>query len=379
MLQLRIGELLLLQQDLGEPAVGLIALDDEGSRRERPFLHLDRRGRAADLDPLHAQDVHDKGRARHVGLVARDDIGVRRLGAAGLDGVEALLVEVLEDLLGEGARSVWSAVRRRRLHVVGVVAHRPFHRLVRRIGAEPFALGLVHRVKVLAGPVDRLDVAQLGGGAAVAEGLVEAHQPVVVGRHEGDVAGRPGVDVAEVPDARHAELGQLRHLEVREPGQLAVEDRVEVWVLRRLTAEDVQERHRLVQIVHDRRVPFQIQFEQIPRAVAAVIDVAVVVVEDVFSPVRRARARDRGRRCRRSCSRSTSRCSGRGRRGRSPGLMATITLSRILLDQRAVLGHQAVGQLHQHLGRAGLAAVQAAKRHVDRLGLRDRSCAPPPP
>ena len=48
-----------------------------------------------------------------------------------------------------------------------------------------------------------------------------------------------------------------------------------------------------------------------------------------------------------------------------------MTLSRICLIERRVLDRQPVGQLHQHLGRAGLAAVQAAHQVIDRLGLRD--------
>ena len=39
--------------------------------------------------------------------------------------------------------------------------------------------------------------------------------------------------------------------------QLAVEDRIERRVLRRLAAEGVEERQRLVQVVHDRRMPLR--------------------------------------------------------------------------------------------------------------------------
>ena len=50
-------------------------------------------------------------------------------------------------------------------------------------------------------------------------------------------------------------------------------------------------------------------------------------------------------------------------------MIVTITLLRIWRDERRVLDGQPVGQLHQHLGRSGLAAVQAAHQVVDRLGL----------
>ena len=42
-----------------------------------------------------------------------------------------------------------------------------------------------------------------------------------------------------------------------------------------------------------------------------------------------------------------------------------------LLDERRRLGREAVGQLHQHFGRAGLAAVQAAHEVIVRLRRRD--------
>jgi hypothetical protein len=64
------------------------------------------------------------------------------------------------------------------------------------------------------------------------------------------------------PHARHPVLRHLRHLEVRHHRQLAEQDRIEVGVLRRLTAEGVEQRLRLMQVVHDRRVPLQIPVEQ---------------------------------------------------------------------------------------------------------------------
>ena len=288
--QLGVGEVLLLQQDLGEAAIGLVALYDQRAPREGPLLQRDGRRGAADLDPLPAEQVHQQRRARHVRLVARDQEGVGRRLAPVLHRVAALAVEVLDQLLREGGGGLQGG-EQARLHVVGVVAHGPLHRLVRRVGAVPFAPGLIAEMEVLARPGHRLDVAQLGGGAAVAEGLVEADQPVVVGRHEGDVAGRPGVDIAVVPHARHAVLLQLRHLEVREPGQLAVQDGVEAGVLRRLAAEDVEERHRLVKVVDHGRPPVEVELQQVLGAQAGVVDVAVVVMEDVLAPVGRARHR----------------------------------------------------------------------------------------
>ena len=69
------------------------------------------------------------------------------------------------------------------------------------------------------------------------------------------------------------------------------------------------------------------------------------------------------------CACGTSRRSGRGRRARPAGVIATMTLSRIWRMSGESLGDQPVGEFHQHLGRAGLGAVQAGHQVVDRLGL----------
>ena len=173
-----------------------------------------------------------------------------------------------------------------------------------------------------------------------------------------------------VPYARHAVLGELRHLEVGKPGQLAEQDRIEIGVLGRLAAEGIQKRHRLVQVVHDRRMPLQVEIEQIAGAVPRVVDVPVVVVKNVLSPIR-----------------------GAGHRIQVVGVVDLVAIVPIgipvtavgvgrrvdadnhvvadFADERGVLGHQAVRQLHQHLRRTRLRTVQTAHHHVHRLGLRD--------
>ena len=179
-----------------------------------------------------------------------------------------------------------------RLAVVRVVAHRPVEFAGRRQRPEPLARRLVAaarrgRGRIGAGarpPVVAPPRPVVGGPptpfapvpfglprrifvrvrAAVALDLVHPDHAVVVRRHEREIAGRPHVDEAVRPHAGHAVLGHLRHLEVREHRQLAVEDRIESRVLRRLAAEGVEERLRLVQVVHDRRVPLQVPVEQRP-------------------------------------------------------------------------------------------------------------------
>jgi hypothetical protein len=118
--------------------------------------------------------------------------------------------------------------------------------------------------------------------------LVHPQHAVVVRGREPEIPRRPRVDETEVPDARHPEPGQLRHLVVREELQLAVKDRIEVRVVRRLAAEGVEERLRLVHVVPDRRHPVQIPIEMDAQRVDAVVDVAVVVMERVLAPVGRA-------------------------------------------------------------------------------------------
>ncbi len=192
----------------------------------------------------------------------------------------------------------------------------------------------------------------------------------MVRRHEAEVAGRPHVHERVRPDARHPVLDRLRHLEVGKPGQLAVEDRIERRVLRRLAAEGVEERHRLVNVVHDRRMPLQIPGEELATDRLRVVDVAVVVVEDVLAPVRRPTHA--------VVLAGFHRLVGvvpvdvpvaavrlGDRRERDDHVVAD------LLQQRRLFGGEPVGQLHQHLGRAGLSAVQASHQVVDRLGGRD--------
>ncbi len=88
-----------------------------------------------------------------------------------------------------------------------------------------------------------------------------------------------------MPHAGHAVAGELVHFVGGEEGQLRVEDRVEVGVLRRLAAEGVHQDLRLVQVVPHGRQPVQVPLEVRAQRVDAVVDVAVVVVEDVLAPV----------------------------------------------------------------------------------------------
>ena len=178
--------------------------------------------------------------------------------------------------------------------------------------------------------------------------LAHPHHAVVVVSHGPEVAGRPAVHEGMRIDARHAPLGHLRQLEVREEGQLGEENRIEVRILRRRAAVGVEQRLRLVQVVHDRRMRREIPVGDGAHRDLRQVDVAVVVVEDALPqygtpgtpprpppPPRRPAAPRRSSRPRRSgprrrgrrrqeptirghdCDRTSRHC-GRARRGRRP-------------------------------------------------------------
>src|SRR5262249_58375727 len=86
---------------------------------------------------------------------------------------------------------------------------------------------------------------------------------------------------------RQSVLRHLLELVVREERQLGKENRIEVWVLRRATAERVEQRLRLVQIVDDRRMRGEVPIGDRAHLQLREVDVAIVVVKDVLPPVRK--------------------------------------------------------------------------------------------
>ena len=360
-----VGELLVAQQDLREPEVRLAALDDVGTGRVGVVAERQRPVRAPDLDALDAQQVDEGRHPRHVALTARNDEAVRRVALAVQHRVSRLAVVVPEDDLGVRGRELQRG-EGGGLAVVGVVAHRPFDLLVGGRWPVPLAAG----AGLLGSVVLGLQMARHRRRTTVAERFVEADQSIVVRGHERQVAWRPHVDEAVGPDAGHAVAGQLGHLEVREPRQLAVDDGVEQRVLRWLSAERVEERDRLVQVVHHRRMPLQVPVEHVPHAPLRIVDVPVVVVEDVLAPVRRA----------------ADSVAVVGDVDQVPVVPVDVAVAAVRLggrnqghdqlvadpvEERSFLDGEPIGELHQHLRRAGLAAVQAGHEEIDRLGFRD--------
>ena len=76
--EVRIGEVLLLEQDLRQAAVGLIALDDVRAGGEGPVGELELGPRATDFDSLNAQQIDQQGHTRRVLLSGGNHERVRR-------------------------------------------------------------------------------------------------------------------------------------------------------------------------------------------------------------------------------------------------------------------------------------------------------------
>ncbi len=340
--------------------------------------------------PLHAQQIHEPLDARHVALTRGNHITGDRFLASGFHGVARFDVEVLQDHLREMRR-----VLQRRDHaglaVVRVVAQRPVEVARRGPRPEPLALALIAasggdrrcvRRRLPRTGRRRTASAAAGGRIRVAEvhlrrvraarplNLVHPDHAVVIRRHEREVAWRPHVHVAVRPDARHPVLRHLRHLEVRHHRQLAEENRIEIRVLRRLPAERVQQGLRLMEVVHDRRVPLQIPVEQRAHLDLRVVDVAVVVVEHVLAPVRHAGP---GRMLFGFVDAvlvvpvDVAIASVRigDRRDRHDHVVADVA------DDGRILCRDPVCQLHEHFRRPDFAAVQAARQVIERLRFRD--------
>ena len=114
-------------------------------------------------------------------------------------------------------------------------------------------------------------------------------------------------------------------------------------------------------------MPRQVPVEHVAHAELRVVDVAVVVVEDVLPPVRRPAdavvlVGDVDQVPVVPVDVAVPSVRIRGRNQRHDEVLADAVVERPLLDR------EPVSQLHQHLGRARLAAVQAGHQHVDRPG-----------
>ena len=254
---------------------------------------------------------------------------------------------------------------------------------------------------------------------------------MVVG-HRTEVAGRPAIHEGVGVDTGHPVLGHLGQFPIGEPGQLGEEERIEIRVLRRATAVGVEEWERLVEIMHDRRVGGEVPLGDRMHLYQGQIDVPVVVVVGVAAPVRNGgNVAVRGRRRRGGrlggvatrgaglgsvsaggglaavtarCDRLSAVATGGGRLGRvawGRGRLGRVGQAELQIPVKPVdvpvpavgvrgrrdrdveivpdlrydrrgLCRQPVDQLHQHLRRAGLAAVEAAHQVIVWFGRPDQ-------
>ena len=342
-------------------AIRLVETHDVGPRRKPALSQDERGGRAPDLDLLVEQAPDHLRHPRAVALIVGDDEPERWLIAPLAPRVPPLLVEVAQHLWGV-PRHLVERRQQTCLGVIQVVARRPGELRRRRERAIP-----------LHGRVDGLDdpAHRLGGG--VPPRLVAAAEAVVVhgDRIEVVVAER----LAEVPGPHpgHAEGGHGAHLVEAHLEELAVRDRIDVRVVGPGAVPGHQERHRLMQVVDDRRVPFVEHPVHRPgRLVGLLVRIAVDVDEGVLRPVGRRLARQ----------------------GAVVGLplqVAVEPLDHLVApvgvrnrveqhhrrradapDHRLVGDGKTVRQLDERLGRAGFVGVQDGVDVVDRTGRGDQ-------
>ena len=221
------------------------------------------------------QHPHQLGLRAGAPVVGGEDPGRRPLALRFGDRSLALRPEVAQQHL--------AVLRRERqrdeqagLLVIVVVALRPGNRSVGRVLTVPGARGLA-----------RIELARLGVGAAVAEGLVEARDAVVHRGQEHQVARAPGVEIAVGEHPDHPELPHLGHVVPAEQLPLVGEQRIDPGVVGTVAHRIViEEGDRFVEVVQHLGVPAEIGVEHLPgQRQGHPHGVAVVVVRHVVPPV----------------------------------------------------------------------------------------------
>ncbi len=238
----------------------------------------------------------------------------------------------------------------RALLQIDVVTQRPPHARQRGIWPIPGACRLRGRDRAFAGVC-----------SAPPEGLVEPPDRVVSVGDVEHVVGRPSVVKSVGPHTGHAPLGHLLDLMIGQKVPLIDEDRINPRVIRTRARRGVEEGDRFMQVMQHLRMPF----EEGPHHVSAEGErqrhhVAIVVVRHVLAPVDQA---------------------GRGLIGVRLAVVVEIHLAIAsvhlddgrdehdqvlsdLLNEGGLLDGQPVGQLHEHLGRAGLRRMNRSCRPI---------------
>ena len=353
-------ELLRLEEIDGVVAVRLGEIDHERAGGEAAAADGERAGRPRDLDALAEQHVHHLGHAARVALIGRDRERVGSAVDALLPGVPSLAIEVAEELVGVLRGEIENG-ERGRLLIVGVVAHRPAERALRRPRAIPLA-------RRLAGG----DRALEGLGRSVAEGFVAAADRVVVHRDRIEVVVAERLAELPGPDARHPHAGHRRHLVQAHLEEFVRDDRIEVRVVRARAVPGLQQRDAFVQVVDDGRViaeehPVHGARERF----GLLMRVAIGVHEHVLAPVGRRLPRQGG-------------IVGLALEEPVEPVGHLVAAVRVrhrvdqdddarpdLPDHRLIGDRQPVRQLHHHLGAAGFVGVQRRVEVVNGSGAGD--------
>ena len=296
-----------------------------------------------------------------VALIARHDEGVGGLGPALVQGVVALLPEVDEQRVAVAGGQLQRG-QHAGLHVVRIVAEAPGELLLRRPRPVPLP-----RVEPLLGVGGVLQVAGERAGVAVAEGLVEAADRVVVVGHPQQVPRVPAGVKAPRPYAAEAQPRRLADVRGAQPLPFGDRDRVDRVVVGAGAHRRVQQRHRLVQVQRDGRQELVVGVGVVARQRLAELQaVAVVVVGGVVAPVRGHRRRaflqvgDVGQEPLVPVDHAGAPVHFQDRRDEGQDVGADLPDVLLLADG------EAIGELHHHLRRAGLRRVQSRGQPVRR-------------
>ena len=307
------------------------------------------------FQPLQTQQVDQPGHALHPPLPGRDDISIRRLAFAPAHGITRFEIKTIDK-----ARAVSGNVIQRHqhtaLHVVGVVAQRPLCFFQRGIGAVPLHRGHPLRNGALE-----------GFGDMVAECFVESSGGIAQVGHPDEIIAGPAVVKAMRPYTGHAGTGELGHFLVRQIVPFVDGEGIEMLVVRPESGGDIEKRHGFVQVVHDRGFPVHEALQDIARQrKAEAVAVAVVVMCDILAPEGEIR--------------SDTAIAGAVTKNIDDAIAAVRFGDRAKdenhipadhLHEGSLFDGKAIGQLHHHLGRAGLGRMQPGGDIIDRAGCAD--------
>src|SRR5260370_13268793 len=152
---------------------------------------------AVNFDALKLKKIEEPGLFSGTRVISGKDPSGGALSTGFRDGAFALQVEIVQKVLAVGGEVVHAEENGTLLHV-DIVAGGPFHFGKRRIGTVPLATG-----------VRRAKRADARIGAAIAEGLVETADGVVVVSDGEEIVGGPAVVKTVSPYADDAALGHL--------------------------------------------------------------------------------------------------------------------------------------------------------------------------